>query len=268
MLKLLLIMLASVATVACPAAAATFDPFVGPKPIAVLIDQDPWLMVIGSDTPRVAVYENGEVVFAKKVDSGHTYHTVNLAPAALAALEAEWLPLMNLKSLKRHYSLSDWTDQRTAFVYLRRGDRTVVTSAYGLGCANVGRQQFDKPPPKEVLESVRHLCALSFAQSQEWMPRYIEVMLWDYSYAPGPSTKWPADWPSLSSERARKRGDSYSIFLDGAQLPKLRAFLKAQQEKGAVELAGKKWAVGYRMTFPNEPMWRNAFSASVPGDPE
>lgn len=267
-MKWLLSVLASVAAVASATEAATFDPFVGPKPIAVLIDQDPWLMVIGSDTPRVAIYESGEVVFIKKVDAGYAYHVVKLAPAALTSLEKVWLPLMEFKSLKRHYSLSDWTDQRTAFLYLRRGNREVATSAYGLGCANASRQKFDKPLPDEFLESVRELCALNFQQSMSWTPRYVEVMLWDYSYAPGPSTKWPADWPSLNSERARKRGDSYSIFLDGSQLSRLRAFLKAQQEKGAVELAGKKWAVSYRMTFPNEPMWHKAFSAPVPPDPE
>ncbi len=49
-------------------AAAHFDPFQGPKPLAIFIQSDPWAMVIGSDTPRVAIYENGETIFAKKVN--------------------------------------------------------------------------------------------------------------------------------------------------------------------------------------------------------
>lgn len=55
---------------ACPTLAAGFDPFAGPKPLAVLIQSDPWAMVIGSDTPRVAIYENGRVIFVQR--SGRT----------------------------------------------------------------------------------------------------------------------------------------------------------------------------------------------------
>jgi len=45
--------------------AAEFSPFDGSKPIAVLIQADPWAMVMGGDNPRVAVYEDGTVFFLK-----------------------------------------------------------------------------------------------------------------------------------------------------------------------------------------------------------
>lgn len=35
------------------------DPYQGPKPVAVLVQTDPWAMVIGSDTPLVAIYDDG-----------------------------------------------------------------------------------------------------------------------------------------------------------------------------------------------------------------
>src|SRR5436190_23751424 len=47
-------------------AAASFDPFQGVKPLAVFIQSDPWAMVMGADTPRVALYEDATVIFAKK----------------------------------------------------------------------------------------------------------------------------------------------------------------------------------------------------------
>src|SRR5690349_10682085 len=72
-------------------AMAKFEPFAGPKPLAVFTEINPWLMVIGSDTPRVAVYENGDVVFVKKVGDSYAYHFVQLSPAQLKEMESHWL---------------------------------------------------------------------------------------------------------------------------------------------------------------------------------
>ncbi len=88
-------------------------------------------------------------------------------------------------------------------------------------------------------------------------------MLWDYSYAPESSIVWPKDWPSLESDRTTRRGQAYSIFLDGASLPKLREFLATQNQRGAVEVSGKKLAADYRFVFPGEPVWRNAFEEAA-----
>jgi hypothetical protein len=237
---------------------AAFDPFAGPKPIAIFIAQNPWLMVIGSDTPRVAIYENGDAIFAKKVGESYSYHVATLSTDELAALEEAWLPLLSMHDLKKSYELSWATDQTTSMFYLRHGEQSVAVSAYGLDCQR-------RPPARsaEVLPALlsqvhRKFCALTFEQSREWVPQYIEVMLWDYSYAPSESIEWPKAWPSISSERAIKRGEAYSIFLDGSELQNLQEFLATQKEKGAIVLEGKKWAVSYRFTFPNEPVWRNA----------
>jgi len=41
-------------------------PFSGPRPIAIIIEQNPWLMVMGSDTPSMALYEDGTFIFTEK----------------------------------------------------------------------------------------------------------------------------------------------------------------------------------------------------------
>ena len=87
----------------------------------------------------------------------------------------------------------------------------------------------------------------------------MEVMIWPYENAPDASSVWPKEWPGINSQRSMKRGDSYSIFLDGALLPKLRKFLETGKARGAVEIGGKKWDVSYRFAFPSEPVWRNEF---------
>ncbi len=40
-----------------------FDPFEGRRPIFTLIQTDPWLMVMGSDTPMVCLYDDGTLIY-------------------------------------------------------------------------------------------------------------------------------------------------------------------------------------------------------------
>lgn len=264
MLKLLAFLLASFAAVARVADAAQFDPFVGSKPLAVLIDADEGLLGIDIDLPRVAIYENGDVVFAKKVGVGFVYHVARLDREALAALEDRWRSLVSFTPRRRHYSLSSWTHESIALLFLRSGNRSVAISAYGLRCAHIDRRRFDRLPPADLINAVRELCALDFAQSKEWTPRFVEATFWEDRDASGASIRWPDDWPSLGSLRAKKGKGSYSIFLDGDQLSRLRSLLAKLPENGTVELAGKKWAVSYRMAFPHQPIWDRAFSVPPP----
>ena len=117
-------------------AAADFDPFQGPKPIAVFIQSDPWAMVIGSDTPRVAIYENGDVIFAKKVNDRLAYHHVTLDKNELAKVRERFKPVIALKALEPGYNIRpNVTDQPEAAFYFRDGEREVATSVYGLMAA-------------------------------------------------------------------------------------------------------------------------------------
>ena len=100
-----------VAVLACVAllrlgAAAPFDPFAGPKPLAVFIQSDPWAMVLGADTPRVAVYENGDVIFVKQVGDRLSYHHVTLGKSDLDRLRARIAPVLALKDVKPWYNMA------------------------------------------------------------------------------------------------------------------------------------------------------------------
>lgn len=249
--------------------AADFAPFSGPRPIVVFIQSDPWGAVIGSDTPRVAIYENGDVIFAKKVNGQFAYHHVTLDRHELEKVRERLRPVLSLKHLKPQYDIRPGaTDQPVAMFYVSDGGHEVATSVYGLMAAGTRLPAYIRsvsgaikstPPPKELFKLHQWLCELDYAGSKAWVPRYVEVMLWDYSYAPEPSVQWPKEWPGLHSDRALKREGSYSIFLDGALLPELRKLLATRNEKGAVEVEGKKMAASYRFTFPGEPIWRRAF---------
>jgi hypothetical protein len=249
-----------------------FDPFQGERPIAVLVQSDPWAMVVGSDTPHVAIYENGDVIVIKKIDGQETYHKIILDEQELDAVRARLDPLLSLEELKPRYSMRpNWTDQPTAKIYVRSGDREVATSVYGMTCSGLSSSE-DSPlvsessastVPGRLVETHRLMCNLDFQNSKAWEPEYIEVMLWDYSYAPEASVQWPEAWPSLDSDRAIKRNSMYSLFMDGSSLSALRKFLSTRNAKGAVEISEKKMAVSYRFVFPGEPAWRDAFRTAA-----
>lgn len=254
--------------------AAEFDPFEGPKPLLVFIQTDPWAMVIGADTPRVAVYESGEVVFTKKAAGWVTYHHITLGKEELDQVRARLKPVLAVKDLKPQYDVRpNATDQPEAQFYLRDGDREVATSVYGLKSADTklpGSTEFPngpKPtvPPEELLKLHEWLVGLDYADSKPWTPKYVEVILWDYAHARDESIAWPKEWPALDSDRTIKRGESYSIFLDGDLVQKVVAFLATRKARGAVEIEGKKMSAAFRYTFPGERTWRKALAAAADG---
>jgi hypothetical protein len=80
-------------------------------------------------------------------------------------------------------------------------------------------------------------------------------MIWPYDYAPEPSIAWPKRWPGLDAPTTLKRAESFSLFVPSAEFESLHAFLAGRQEKGAVEIGGKKWAASLRLPFPHEDLW-------------
>ena len=64
---LLVLTILSFFIIRTPANALEIDPYAGPRPIAVLIQANPWLNVIGSDTPMVAIYDDGQVIYIELV---------------------------------------------------------------------------------------------------------------------------------------------------------------------------------------------------------
>lgn len=253
-------------------AAADFKPFEGPKPMVIFIQSDPSADVIGADTPRVAIYENGDVIFTRKVNDRPVYHFVSLDKDGLEKVRERINPVLALKGVRLRYNIRpNVTDQPEAMFYLGDGDRVVVTSVYGLVApdtrlpAETESPNGPQPtvPPDELLKLHKWLCEIDYPGSKEWTPKYVEVMLWDYSNAAEASVQWPKEWPSLNSDRAIRRGDAYSIFLDGSLLPEVRAVLATQTEMGALEIEGKKMAAFCRFTFPGEPVWRKALTAAA-----
>jgi len=257
------------ALVSTVSAASNIDFYKGPEPLAVLLQSDPWLMVVGSDMPMVVVYADGQVVYLQRDDKkGASYFHKQLTPAELAETKQKIAAFGDYSKINGHYDLApNVTDMPSARMYLNLDGSKVITSVYGLTVANTklpgvtafpGQQKPDSLPDA-IRKLHGYLATLRYEDGKPWRPDYLEVMVWGYDYAPDKSIHWPKDWPGLESPSTVRHGDLYSIFLPAKELARLEAFLATRKEKGAVEIGGKKWAVSYRYVFPSEPVWQRAF---------
>ena len=249
--------------------ALDYNPFEGPKPIAILIQTNPWLMVIGSDVPRVALYEDGQLVYLKKEkdDSNH-YVRKQLSETELNAVKGQLISCGDWHECKEYYDLAPGvTDQPETQVYINLSGQRLVTRIYGLAALGLsvpafrasGGESRSDTLPQSLVRLHEYLTQLDYADAKEWIPQYVEVMIWPYEYAPDTSIQWPPGWPGVDSEDAIARGDSYSIFMPGDRITDLRKFLATRRDKGAIEISGRKWSAALRYVFPSEPVWWTAF---------
>ena len=224
-------------------------------PLIVLIERDPWLMVIGSDSPSFVLYDDGTLIFLKTLESGKKeYLYVSLDNGSLQKIVKELAPPSDFLKLKDDYSLSDWTDQPTQEFIINLINFKKKVTVYG----NLRNdEETRKKAPEPILELFDKIIGYHNKNAQKWLPSKIEVMVWPYEYAPDESIIWPSDWPDLNDKATKKIGDSYSLFLDSSKFNNLLEFLKTRKEKGAVEINNKKWAVSYRFPFPAEEKWMN-----------
>jgi hypothetical protein len=214
------------------------------KPQLVLIETDPWLMVVGSDSPEFALYDDGLVVF-RRADG---YFSVRLAPEEQASLFGRF----TVAGLDEHYDAARATDQPTNIFIDFRGEKPAATLVYG----SLRRPGTKDRLPEMLVSMYDAFHDFDHPRATAWLPDKIEVMVWPYEYAPEESIAWPTDWPGLDAEDTVARGEeSFSIYLPSARFDELRAFLATRRQRGAVEIEGRKWAVSIRYPFPGEHRW-------------
>ena len=249
---------------AAPAAA-------GRRPLLVMVAQDPWLMVIGSDSPAFALYDDGLLIYRQRpADRKAPYRSLVLGTEERKQLlstmfTGEPFPF---RELDDGYEVTQTTDQPLTTVYTwLDGERRAVT-VYGLnprppekrwaGMSEEERQDLVKGPraktPQPFLRVFDHLIDYRDARAEPWLPERVEVMVWPFDSKMDPLA-WPEKWPDLDHPTTRKRGEAYSIYLEVERLENLRALLRKRQMTQAILINGKKWAISYRFPFPGERAW-------------
>lgn len=217
------------------------------RPLIALIEKNPWLMVIGSDSPRFVLYDNGLLIY---FDVEHKeYQSVTLSERELKQF-LDSLPSRDFFGLNDYYSVVHATDQPTNVLIISQSDILgKKVSVYG----NLRDEDDRSKTPKSFLKIYDKITTYKNKSAKKWLPEKIEVMIWPDEYAKG-SLKWPNAWPDISDPRTKvRRKGEYSLFLDSSLLQDLKAFLQRRKGNQAVLINGKKYSVSYRYPFPGEP---------------
>ena len=217
-----------------------------PYPLVIMLTTDPWLMVIGSDSPSFALYSDGTTIFRTKAGLQATKLGKEQMDGVVQAFENP-----DLAALAGRYEATAWTDQPDNNLLVYGRGTPFFISVYGSLADPALRSNLPAP----IVRAFDRLRNFTATDAQGWLPQNVEVMVWPYEYAPDKSIAWPKRWPDLYDRTTVGRGDSYSIFMSATELPALEAFLATRKERGAIEINGKKWAVSVRLPFPHEPLW-------------
>jgi hypothetical protein len=217
-----------------------------PHPLIVMLTANPWLMVVGSDSPAFALYSDGTAIFRTKAGLEST----KLNQAQMAELVGAF-ENPDLAALAGGYHVANSTDQPSNELLVYGNNVPFYISVYG----SLDDEAVRAKLPVAITEAFDRLRNFQASSARAWLPDKVEVMVWPYEYAPDRSIVWPQAWPRLNDSTTRRRGNSYSIFLNSTDLPALKAFLASSQEKGAVEIDGKKFAASVRLPFPHESLW-------------
>ena len=229
----------------------------GRKPVVIIYEINPWLQVIGSDSPSFALYEDGLLIFARpKAAGGYEYAAAKLSGQERDALVRS-LPAAQFFGLEPRYETTMVTDQPTTVITLWDKDRLKTVSVYG----GLKRTDNDRKEgaPAAFVETYEKLKGFQPSKATRWMPEKVELMIWPFANA-GDPLPWPKNWPDTTHPETKRRGQSpdqisYSIYLTPAQYESLK---KSAKEKSADALLinGRKWAFSFRFPFPGEDSWR------------
>ncbi|MBX9886774.1 MAG: hypothetical protein K2Y30_02440 [Flavobacteriaceae bacterium] len=217
------------------------------KPLIVLKETDPWLMSIGSDIASFALYEKGQIIYKSVENKKLKIYEVTLNQNELKKVIQSFSIPKSLYSLKENIIASDWTDQPSNELYLNITKKKTI-SVYGSLRKKAAER---KRTPIEFLTVYDNIKKYRNNAAKEWLPNKIEIIFWDYDYAPN-KRKWIKGFPDLNSKTTIKySNDSYSVFIDKAKFEEFKKYYSKMGEKEAVEINGRKMAISYRLPFPN-----------------
>jgi hypothetical protein len=228
------------------------------KPVVLLYEYNPWAMVLGSDSPTFALYDDGLLIFAQSNGEGRAeYVSLVLSEKELADFIAA-LPVKQFYELRLDYELDSMTDQPTNVITVWNKEIWKAVRVYG----NLQRAEREGDP-RAFIEIYRKLKSYRDARAARWMPEKVELLIWPFENA-GTPLHWPKNWPDTAHPTTKQRGSgkdsiNYSIYLTPSQFESLKA---QAQSKGADALLinKRKWAFSFRFPFPNEDSWRKRAS--------
>jgi hypothetical protein len=221
-----------------------------PQPLVMLYVRDPERMVIGSDSPVFALYDNGLVIYVSGEKRPEEAFLAKLfSPPELRELLTTIDPERRLAGLDgKTIEASMAQDQPTNRICYWINGKLRAVSVYGrLRESAPEREQVPKP----FLEVFDILRQFRTKGAKPWLPPLIEVLIWPFDNSQLKPEPWPKEWPGLDDPATRKRGDrGYSLFLESRHFSDFLNLGRNMRSGQALLIGDKKWAVSYRIPFP------------------
>lgn len=222
------------------------------EPRVVLLERDPWRLVIGSDSPTFVLYSDGLAIFraSDPASSPSGYLSTRLSKVQYQALVSSISPEA-LVDLAASYTASLSTDQPSNELHVWVNGRRKSVSVYG---ALRRDPEARSKVPTQFLRAFDTLTKFS-ADAGPWLPDFIEVLIWPYEYSPEEPLPWPQGWPPFEKARPRGREGLHQVFLGAEHFGSLLQLLNSLKPKQAVRLGDRKWSISYRLPLPQEHSW-------------
>jgi len=217
------------------------------KPLIVLIETNPWLMVIGSDVPSFTLYEKGQVIYKRVENKTTKFYEAKLYEREIPEVINSLVASEDIYQAPEVIMASSATDQPDNILYLNYSKPKTIRVYGDLRVGSKDRTDV----PKDFLIVFDNIKKYTNDSAGEWLPKKIEVMMWDYDYAPN-KRPWPGSFPDLKNPATIKfDNNSFSLFIDQKDFPEFKKYYNSMGEKEAVEINGRKMAISYRLPFPN-----------------
>jgi hypothetical protein len=214
------------------------------EPLLVLIQVNPWLLIGGSDSPTFVLYDNGKLIYQIIENNEINRYLVNFTQDEMNDF-IEYLSideaLYKMDNVIASYGdvspaiaelLFASSDQIFTILYLNITENKVIT-VYG----NI-----------DLLDRIR---SYRNEDAIKWIPPKIEIIFWDYNYAPN-KRQWIDGFPDLNSpSTVNRRNGLFSVFIERDKYEIFFNYMREREEYEAVEINGKKMAISFRIPFPN-----------------
>jgi hypothetical protein len=217
------------------------------RPLIVLVEANPWPTVIGSDVPTFAMYEKGQIIYKTIEDRSARIFEVVLPTNELQLLIDKLVPSDDINDIDDYIETSDATDQPSTTIMLNYPKEKTITVYGHLGANSEDRESVpdDFLALYDSIKSYRNKAAI------EWQPKQLEIMFWEYDYAPI-KRPWIEKFPDLNSSTTIKVDSNfYRVYIDRKDFDEFKKYYKSMGEKQAVEINGRKMAMSYRLPFPS-----------------
>jgi hypothetical protein len=218
--------------------------------------------------PRVAVYRDGSVIFAKRTEgeSEATYYRGTLTIDELWQVDAKLQASYAVMNKDIHLA-PGWHDlpRVTLSVLYLNKPKTITVEGFALG-GHFSPPATDKKKrpdhlPLQIDRGAKILMYLDPANSQPWKPELYEVKLSTSMHEiPETVQKWPAEWPDLKSKSTtetrygRREEREYSIVLPASEHAR---YLDLEKSSRYFSINGQTLlAYHWLPVLPDSPRWR------------